>query len=250
MTACCSARSRGEAQPAARPASASRSAERVPPGLAVLGHVAVAPAVGLAAARRASTSGNTRHPRVAVLPGQQVRTAPRRAAPLQPGEKSDTSGGGISRARTTSRVTSSQWPAWPRTSKPGEPAWPAVRLLPLVGPRRGAHCSRRRIAASSPIPPTMVTSSGASSRRPHLDVVTDVGPATRLLARCPGRAGRCPGGRWPRRGRGQRQRRLGRPPAEEPGDAGRRPDGPEGHRHHIILLPKLALSCRSRSRPR
>ena len=39
-------------------------------------------------------------------------------------------------------------------------------LLPLVGAGVPGHVSRRRIAASSPIPPTIVTSRGASSGGP------------------------------------------------------------------------------------
>ena len=61
---------------------------------------------------------------------------------------------------TTSAVTWSQCRAWPSTSKPGN-------RRPSRGfPGGAAHFSRRRIAASSPIPPTMVTSSGASSGGP------------------------------------------------------------------------------------
>jgi hypothetical protein len=45
------------------------------------------------------------------------------------------------------------------------------------------------------------------------------------------------------RGRGDWKRCLGHPAAEEPGHAGRRADWASATGTHIILLPKLALSC-------
>ena len=43
---------------------------------------------------------------------------------------------------------------------------PLVPVLQMIDARLAAHSSRRRIAASNPIPPTIVTSRGASSGGP------------------------------------------------------------------------------------
>ena len=113
------------------------------------------------AASRASTISSTGRP-VAVslaLAGEQVEQGARRR--LLRSVKNFSAGGGpvlavISVGRHLVPV-----PGLAQHVEAGEPA------RPLRGsPGRAAHCSRRRIAASRPMPPTMVTSSGASSGGP------------------------------------------------------------------------------------
>ena len=149
-------------------------AQRVPPGLAVFWHVGVAPAVGLLLRQPGVDLRDDLDLRLAVLVLAEQPVAQRgRRGLLGGGEEPDVR----------------------RPSDPGQDdarrhRIPVARLVqyvepgePLVGGRadtgRGSgvrrsscpalaagHFSRRRIAASRPIPPTIVTSSGASSGGP------------------------------------------------------------------------------------
>ena len=106
-----------------------------------------------------------------------------------------------------------------------------------------AHFSLRKIAASSPIPPTMVTSKGRQQWRPHLHVVAGVGPASRLLRdAAPCRYRPCkPLATMAAETIGSAV--LAMRWLQNPATPATAPTGPRATGSHIILLPKLALSC-------
>src|SRR3954453_8617961 len=159
------------------------------------------------------------------------------------GVKNRIGGGGARGASTPPAVTGSQVSACASTSNPGKrrlaPPPGTVPSLSTPAPRRKTtnySPSRRRIAASRPIPPTMVTSSGGEQRRAHLDVVTPQLPTSGPLPD-PARVQNEPlHAVDDDEDRHQRQDRPRRPSVEPSGHAGSETDGTERHRQPHVLV--------------
>ncbi len=110
---------------------------------------------------------------------------------------------------------------------------------------RRTHRSRRRIAASRPMPPTSANSSGREHRRPHLRVVAGQAPAARAL-RDPAQVqvGALQAVERRRSADTTGSSGLRHPPVRTtPATPAGATTGVSATGSHIILLPKLARSC-------
>jgi len=140
--------------------------EGVPPRLAVLGHVLVAPPVGLAGGQAGVDEGHHRDPGLAVL-GQQQIAEQRDGGILGRGEERQVTDGSEAGQDDTRRHVVPAVGLGEHVV-PGETT-PALRGdCPLAGrtERHQVSPSRRSTAASRPMPPTRLASSGANTGGP------------------------------------------------------------------------------------
>jgi hypothetical protein len=152
-----------EGGPAALGRVGVQAGQGVPPGLAVLGHVGVPPAVRLPRGQPRVDHVQDEDLLVILLAGEQAKQGGG-AGGLGGSEEGDRR----LRAHPRRHQVGGHLVPVPGLAQDVESAEAAggTGLLPLVRARAVVHFSRRKIAASRPIPPTIVTSNGASRGGP------------------------------------------------------------------------------------